>query len=66
MKLVAARQAARDIGGLQQSTVCRRVSGEVASNGDKDMATRLRVVPFVKLTHPGFKNLIGVKSRVLA
>ena len=50
MKLIAARQAARDIAGLQQGALCRRVSRKVARNRDEDIPPRFRVGPFVKLT----------------
>ena len=66
MQPVAARQPVRDVGGLQQSALRRRVSREVARNRDENMPPRFRVAPFVKLTHPGLENLIGVKSRVFA
>ena len=64
MQLVAARQPVRDVGGLPQSALRRRVSREVARNRDENMPPRFRVGPFVKLTHPGLENLIGVKSRI--
>ena len=51
MKLVTARQAARDVRGLQPGALRRRVSRKVARNCDKDMPPWFRVSPFVELTH---------------
>ena len=41
------------------------MSRKVACNRDQDVPPGFRIGPFVELAHPGFKNLISVKSRIL-
>jgi hypothetical protein len=41
------------------------MGGEVAGDGDEDMATLAGVAPLIELAHTGFQHLIGVEPRVL-
>jgi hypothetical protein len=66
MKLPAAHEAPGNIGGLQSSTLGRRMGGKIAGDGDQDVPALAGVAPLPELAHGGFQHLIGVKARVLA
>ena len=66
MKLAAAHQPPRDVGGLQRRALGRRMGGEIAGDGDQDVPALVGVAPLAELPHAGLQHLIGVEARVLA
>ena len=62
----AAHEAPGDVGGLEGASLGRRVGGEVARDGDQDMAALVGCAPFLVLAHARLEHLEGVEARVLA
>ena len=57
---------AGDVGGLEGASLGRRMGGEVARDGDQDMAALVGCAPFLILAHARLEHLEGVEARVLA
>ena len=66
MQPPAAHEALGDVGGLEGASLGRRMGGEVARDGDQDMAALVGCAPFLVLAHARLEHLEGVKARVLA
>ena len=62
----AAHEAPGDVGGLEGTSLGRRMGGEVARDGDQDMAALVGCAPFLVLAHARLEHLEGVEARVLA
>src|SRR5260370_18030056 len=65
MKLPAAHEPPRNIGGLQRRTLGRRMGGKIAGDRDQNVPALGAVAPLRELAPARFEHLIGVKARVL-
>src|SRR5258707_7095707 len=65
MKLPAAHEPPRNIGGLQRRTLGRRMGGKIAGDRDQNVPALGAVAPLRELAHARFEHLIGVKAPVL-
>src|SRR5881394_3154301 len=57
MKVLAARESLRDIGGLQLRALRGRMRSQPARHGDEDPPAFASVAPFAPLAHRGLEDL---------
>ena len=63
MKLTAAHEPAGDVGRLQLGTFRRRMSTEIAGDGDEDMPALVGIAPLAELPHAGVQTKTPKKAR---